>query len=53
MGWGINLELFFEHEKFDISLDVQVEYQFSSWIYKPEAQRNVRGIYILESSAYR
>lgn len=51
--WLGNKSRVLEHENFDVSLDVQVEYQISSWIYKPEAQGNVRGIYILDSSAYR
>lgn len=43
LGWGgINLEFIFEHEEFEISLDIQIEYQISSWIYKPEDQGEVR-----------
>ena len=45
MSWGsgrINLEFFSELEKFEIALDILVEYQICGWIYKPEAQGEVR-----------
>lgn len=45
LSWGsgrINLEFFSELEKFEIALDILVEYQICGWIYKPEAQGEVR-----------
>lgn len=48
---GINLEFFLEHEKSEIALDIQVEYQISSWISKPRLR--AMDIDIWESSAYR
>lgn len=44
MSWGsgrINLE-FSELEKFEIALEILVEYQICGWLYKTEAQGEVR-----------
>ena len=40
-SWRINLE-FSELEKFEIALDILVEYQICGWLYKTEAQGEVR-----------
>lgn len=47
--WEINLEFFFEHEKFEMSLAIQLGYQISCWIYKPGAWGEIRsrGIYLV------